>query len=147
MQKILPELNNTYFGMYLPLFIGGICNPDGFNYHTRTHNSNGKLILEYLIKASLGKCKPLNPVYRDILVCPGDKYKYVRIDHTTHPKGQPHSNPRKYSFTGDVVAMSFKTDDEQRAIQWMRADSPRTPKCIVGDAEQSSILTVIKLRK
>ena len=141
--KIPPELNDTCFGIYFPLLIGGICDPDGFNYHTRTHNSNGKLILEYLIKASLGKCKPLNPVYRDILVCPGDRSKYFRIDHTTHSKGQPHSDPSKYSFTGDVVAMSFKTDDKQRAVQWMRADSPRTPKCIVGEAEQSSIVSVI----
>ena len=39
--------------------------------------------------------------------------------------------------------MSFRTSDHHRAIQWMRADSPRTPKCIIADAEESSSIAVI----
>ena len=35
------------------------------------------------------------------------------------------------------------TSEEVLAIQWMRADSPRTPKCIIADAEKSSSKAVI----
>ena len=137
-QKIPSEFENTCFGFYFPLLIGAVCDPDGFNFHERTQNLNGKLILEYLIKASLGKCKPINRVYQDIIVCREEKC-YFRIHHTT----QPQSDPTKYYFTGDVLAMSFKTSDQHRVIQWMRADSPRTPKCIIADVEKSSSIAVI----
>ena len=141
-QKIPSEFENTSFGIYFPLLVGAVCDPDGFSFHERTQNSNGKLIFEYLIKASLGKCKPINRVYQDIIVCRKEQC-YFRIHHTTHSKGQPQSDPTKYYFTGDVVAMSFRTSDQHRAIQWMRADSPRTPKCIIADAKKSSSIAVI----
>ena len=133
-QKIPSEFENTCFGFYFPLLVGAVCDPDGFNFHERTQNSNGKLILEYLIKASLGKCKPINRVYQDIIVC-REEQCYFRI--------QPQSDPTKYYFTGDVFAMSFRTSDQHRAIEWMRADSPRTPKCIIADAEKSSSIAVM----
>lgn len=104
-------------------------------------NSNGKWILEYLIKASLGTCKPLNTVYQDILVCQDPSQEeqcYFRIDHSTHSRGQPHSDPTNH-YTGDVVAMAIKSSDQWKAVEWMRADSPRTPKCIIGDAERSCV--------
>ena len=140
-QKIPSEFENTCFVFYFPLLVGAVCDPDGFNFHERTQNSNGKLILEYLIKASLGKCKPINRVYQDIIVCREEQYSF-RIHHTTHSKRQLQSDPTKYYFTGDVVAMSFRTSDQDCAIQWMRADSPRTPKCIIADAEKSSSIAV-----
>ena len=141
-QRIPSHLSGTCFGLYFPSLVGAICDPDGFNFHERTQNSNGKLIIECLLKASLGKCKSLNMVYQDILVCQ-EQQCFFRIHHTTHSKGQPHSDPKMYHYTGDVVAMAFKTSDEQKAVEWMRADSPRTPKCIVGDAERSSTAAAI----
>ena len=85
---------------------------------------------------------PLYKVYRDILVC--SQERYFRVHHTTHTKGQPQSDPMKCYYTGDVVAMSFRTSDEQKAIEWLLPDSPRTPKCIVADAEKSSNSKVIE---
>ena len=72
--------------------------PDGFNFHERTHNDNGKYILQFLIKSSLGMCKPLDLVHNEIMVC---DQNYFRVHRTTHSKGQPQSDPihqehRKY---------------------------------------------------
>ena len=44
----------------------------------------------------------------------------------------------------NVVATAFKATDELKAIEWMRADSLRTPKCIVADAERSSNPNIIE---
>lgn len=38
--------------------------------------------------------------------------------------------------------MSFWTDDKL-VVEWMRQDSPRTPKCIIADVERSSLKVVI----
>lgn len=40
--------------------------------------------------------------------------------------------------------MSFKADDEELAVEWMKDDSPQTPKCIIADAETSSSAVTIK---
>ena len=48
-----------------------------------------------------------------------------------------------YHYTGDAVAMAFRMCDERKAVEWMRADSPRTPKCVIGAAERSSIAGAI----
>ena len=58
------------------------------------------------------------------------KYWYVHkknvviLEYTTPliQKGDP------IYYTSDVVAMSFKTTNEQKAIEWMKADLPRTTK-------------------
>ena len=141
-QKIPSHLSGTSFERNFPSLVGAICDPDGFNFHERTQNSNGKVIIERLLKASLGMCKSLNMVYKDILVC-REQQCFFRIHHTTHSRGQPHSDPKMYHYTGDVVAMAFKTSDEQKAVEWMRVDSPRTPKCVIGDAERSSTAAAI----
>ena len=39
--------------------------------------------------------------------------------------------------------MSFRTDEKDSVVEWMRRDSPRTPKCIIADAERSSLKVVI----
>ena len=142
-KKMPSDLAATCFGMYFPAFVGAVCNPDGFNYHPRTHNDNGKCIIEYLLKSSLGLCCQLNIVYHNILVC---DQNYFKVHRTTHTKGQPQS---RYNFTSDVIAMSFQSTQELDAIYWMTADSPKTPKCIIADAEKSSDVMVIdeKMRK
>ena len=157
-------------GLHCPLFIGVVCDPDGFIFHARTQNSNEipiLLILEYLIKAFLGKCIPLNNVYREIhkkniaffvyikphipkgnQQCvsgnPQEERCFFRIHQTIHSKGQPQSDPTKYHYTGDVIAMSFKTTNEQKVVKWMRVASSHTPKGIVADAEKSSNVRVIE---
>ena len=141
--QIVPEsLRSTSFGKYFPSFIAAVCNPDGFNFHERTHNSNGKWMMANLIKASLGKCTEISNMYPEILVCEHEQC-YFRVHSTTHSRGQPHSDPTRYQYTSDVVVMSFRTDEKDSVVEWMRRDSPRTPKCIIADAERSSLKVVI----
>ena len=143
-QRMPVRFSQTCFRFSFPSYVGVVSDPDGFNFHKRMQNCNGKWILEYLIKVSLGTCKPLNTVYQDILVCqdPSQEQCYFRIDHSTHSRGQPHSDPTNY-YTGDVVAMAFKSSVQWKAVEWMRADSPRTPKCTIGDAERSCLAGAI----
>ena len=145
-QKVPDSLRSTSFGKYFPSFIATVCNPDGFNFHERTHNSNGKWIMANLIKASLGKCSEISIMYLEILVCEHEQCYFRVHSTTTHSRRQPHSDPTIYQYTSDVVVMSFRTDDKDSAVEWMRQDSPRTPKCIIADVERSSLKIVIDER-
>jgi hypothetical protein len=140
-QSIPESLRNTCFGVYFPQYIRTVCDPDGFNYHNRMHNDNGKCAIEYLLLSSLGMCRNLSLVYSNIIVC---ENKYFRVHRTTHIKGQPQSDPTKNQYTGDVITMSFSTHNIDDAIKWMLSDSPRTPKVIIADAEASSNIKKIE---
>ena len=137
-QNVPDSLRSTSFGKYFPSFIA-----DGFYFHERTHNSNGKWIMANLIKASLGKCSEISIMYPEILVCEHEQCYFRVRSTTTHSRRQPHSDPTIYQYTSDVVVMSFRTDDKDSAVEWMRQDSPRTPKCIIADVERSSLKIVI----
>ena len=51
--RIISETLNTCFGMYSPQYLRTVYDPDGFNFHSRMHNDNGKCAIEYLILVSL----------------------------------------------------------------------------------------------
>ena len=99
-------------------------------------------MLVNLLKASLGKCSEFGIMFPDILVCQREQC-YFRVHCTTHSRWQSHSDPTRYQYTSDVVVMSFRTDDKDLVVEWMRRDSPRTPKYIIADAERSSLKVVI----
>ena len=127
----MPEdLQDTAFGNNLPHFLGAVCNPDGFNFHGKTHNSNGKVILEMLIKSSLGKCHRMSLMQPQILVCPTSNC-YFRVHGSSHTRAQLHTGPTLNKYTGDVIVISFQIAQRDRVVDWMIADSPQMPKCIV----------------
>ena len=126
------SLGSTSFGEYFPSFVSTLCVPDGFNFHDRTHNSNGKWML---LKAFLGKCFRLALCFQ-IFWCVNAS---SAIFEYTAPPTREGSLILILQDISDVVIMSFRTNGNDLVVEWMRRDSPWTPKCIIADADRSSL--------
>ena len=121
--------SNTAFVANFPLFCRTVCSPDGFLHHSKTSNSNGKLMLSYLITSALGSAQSISPCFADVFRC-GKKYFRVQSDPTT------------FRRTADVMVLGFETSEncpEFDIIRWMYDDSPRTPKLLIADAESGKL--------
>ena len=93
----------------------------------------------------LGQVRISNRVDQEIIVCSQQQRFFVYTAQFT-PKGSRSRTPLSTItlMMYNVVATAFKATDELKAIEWMRADSLRTPKCIVADAERSSNPNIIE---
>lgn len=123
-RNIPATLKGSAFYLYLPRFIRCVCVPDGFKYHLRMHNDNGKCVLDALLV-----------FFTWIVYSLECQSHFFRVHKTIHSKQQSQSDQSSFKKTADVVVMGFTTPLDADPIRYLTSESPKTPKIIIADAD------------